>query len=300
MIDLHIHTNYSDGTCSVEEILREAEEKKLECISITDHDTCLAYRDLKDQNIRKLFSGKIIVGCELKSIVEGTVIEILGYNVDPEIINQEIEKIEPTYEQINMHEVNTLYEIITKKGYKIERDKIKFNPKNESGQRAICNELLRHPENRKFREETNYQDEFIFYREHISNPNSPYFVDNSPLIPNPDVVIDLIKRAGGLAFIPHTFIYGENSMKVFHALTDTHKVDGIECYYSKFTPEQIQFLLDFCKKNHYYISGGSDYHGAYKPNISMGTGTNNNLNIPMEITRNWAKYKFEIDMSQDR
>lgn len=58
MIDLHMHTNYSDGTCTVRELLEEAQKKKLECISITDHDTCLSYDDLRDENIRKLFKGK--------------------------------------------------------------------------------------------------------------------------------------------------------------------------------------------------------------------------------------------------
>jgi hypothetical protein len=290
MIDLHMHTNYSDGTCTVRELLEEAQKKKLECISITDHDTCLSYDDLRDENIRKLFKGKMICGCELKSIVEGTVIEILGYNVDPNMINREITKLEPTYEQINLHEVDVLLEIIKKKGYQLDMQNIHFNPKNESGQTAIIEELLSHPENSKFKEETNYQDPFIFYREHMSNPSSSYFVDNSGLIPTPDKVIELIREAGGLAFIPHTFIYGENSMKVFHALTDTRKVDGIECYYSKFTKEQTEFLLKFCRENHYYISGGSDYHGTYKPNISMATGTNYNLNIPFEITKPWAKY----------
>lgn len=60
MIDLHIHTNNSDGTDTVEELLKKAENLKLEYIAITDHDTCSGYNELKKLDISKLFSGKII------------------------------------------------------------------------------------------------------------------------------------------------------------------------------------------------------------------------------------------------
>ena len=64
MIDLHMHTVYSDGEKTVEEILKQCEEKHLEYISITDHNNCMQY---KDEAFRKnIFSGKIIKGVELQ------------------------------------------------------------------------------------------------------------------------------------------------------------------------------------------------------------------------------------------
>ena len=62
MIDLHMHTTYSDGSNTVEEVLEKAEKLKLEIISITDHDNCKAYKELKNEEIRSKFSGKIIPG----------------------------------------------------------------------------------------------------------------------------------------------------------------------------------------------------------------------------------------------
>lgn len=288
MIDLHMHTSYSDGSCSVSEILQEAEAKKLECISITDHDTCLSYKELKNDETRKLFSGKIIKGCELKSIVDGTTIEILGYNVDTELLNNILPTFSPTYEQINRNESEKLISIFEKRGYIINRDEIAFDMSCESGETAIIKEVLKHKENQRFIEETNYTDEFEFYRVHMSNPNSPYFIDNSAIIPSPKDVIDVIHKASGLAFIPHVFIYGENSEKVLKTLTENHAVDGIECYYSKFTKDQEDYLINYCRDNNFYISGGSDYHGINKPGICMGTGINNNLQIPIDIIYPWA------------
>ena len=59
MIDLHLHTNCSDGTDSPTELLKKAEEKHLEYISITDHDNCDAYEQLKNINISEIFSRKV-------------------------------------------------------------------------------------------------------------------------------------------------------------------------------------------------------------------------------------------------
>ena len=69
MIDLHIHTLYSDGDKTVEEILKMCEKKHIEYISITDHDTCKQYQDeiLKANTI---FSGKIIKGSELHAMFQ--------------------------------------------------------------------------------------------------------------------------------------------------------------------------------------------------------------------------------------
>ena len=81
MIDLHIHSTYSDGSYSVKEILQEAENKKLEYISITDHDCIDAYKELENMNIKSFYNGKIIVGCEFKCYLEefSIPVEILGY-----------------------------------------------------------------------------------------------------------------------------------------------------------------------------------------------------------------------------
>ena len=59
MIDLHLHTNCSDGTDSPIELLKKAKEKKLEYISITDHDNCNAYEQLQDINLSEIFNRKI-------------------------------------------------------------------------------------------------------------------------------------------------------------------------------------------------------------------------------------------------
>lgn len=94
MIDLHLHTNHSDGTDSVEELLENAEKQKLEIISITDHNSVGAYFELeKNPEIRKKFNGEIVVGSEIKTTFKDTNIEILAYGIDYKKIDIKKEKI---------------------------------------------------------------------------------------------------------------------------------------------------------------------------------------------------------------
>ena len=79
MIDMHIHTKYSDGDKTVEEILKMCEEKKLEYISITDHNTCKQYED--EALNKNLFTGNIIKGVEMNATFKNKKIEVLGYNI---------------------------------------------------------------------------------------------------------------------------------------------------------------------------------------------------------------------------
>lgn len=88
MLDLHIHTIYSDGMYSVNEILEMAEKLHLSIISITDHDCCKAYYDLEDEKIRQKFTGQIKTGIEITTEFDGVKIELLAYDfMDYKIIN---------------------------------------------------------------------------------------------------------------------------------------------------------------------------------------------------------------------
>ena len=77
MIDLHIHTKYSDGADSVIEVLEKSEKLGLKYISITDHDNCKAYKELENIDIKKYYRGTIIPGIEIKCSYKKRLIEIL-------------------------------------------------------------------------------------------------------------------------------------------------------------------------------------------------------------------------------
>ena len=66
-----------------------------------------------------------------------------------------------------------------------------------------------------------------------------------------------------------------------------YKIDGIECYYTTFTEEQHNTILNICKINNLFVSGGCDFHGKNKPNVDIGIGFGN-LQIPTSILDNWV------------
>ena len=78
MIDLHMHSKYSDGTDEVIDMLKKAEAKKLSCISITDHNVCGAYDELENINVHDYYTGRIIKGVELNTKVLGIRKKIVG------------------------------------------------------------------------------------------------------------------------------------------------------------------------------------------------------------------------------
>ncbi|MCX4255211.1 MAG: phosphoesterase, partial [Bacilli bacterium] len=78
----------------------------------------------------------------------------------------------------------------------------------------------------------------------------------------------------------------EDKISELNAITKEFNIDGIECYYSNFTEEQTNELINYCNQNNLLISGGSDYHGNNKPEISLGIGKGN-LQVPSNIIDNW-------------
>lgn len=90
--------------------------------------------------------------------------------------------------------------------------------------------------------------------------------------------------------MPHVFIYkwAKDKVQLLNDLVNTYNVDGLECMHSEFSEEEITYLLNFAKKNNYYISGGSDYHGINKKDIEMAVGKGN-LKITSDLIKNWIR-----------
>lgn len=289
MIDLHMHTSYSDGTDSLIEILQNCEKKGLSVISITDHNNCDAYIELERLNILDYFSGKIIPGIELNTKVEGVPIEILGYNIDYIKMNDLAKKTYLTPDKRNELEFERLVKKCNDYGIILDDNVIEKFDKNDFASVAIHRSITNHKENRAKIKENAWNSNIDFYREYMSNPSTPLYVEMDDMVPDLDTAINLVKESGGLVFIPHIYEYRDNTPKVLDYILKNGRLDGIECYYTTFTDEQHKFILNLTKEKGLYISGGCDYHGKRKPNVQLGIGKGN-LAIPEEIQKPWAEY----------
>ena len=294
MIDLHMHTMYSDGTDTAEEILKNVESKKLKTISITDHNNANVYEELEKMDVKKYFSGRIIPGVELNTKVLGIPIEILGYGIDYKLLNKLAKDIYIPAEERNRIEVERLYQKCIQAGIKIDPNCMKRYSPDTFASKFIHAEITKYEENKKFLDEDVWNDTILFYRKYMSNPECMLYVEMDDFVPEFKVAADLVKKCGGLVFLPHIFEYKENAHKVLNYIIENYEFDGIECFYTTFSEEQSKELIETCKLHNYYISGGSDYHGKAKPKVDVGIGYGN-LKIQDEIIDNWKdKVKFFI------
>ena len=279
MIDLHLHTNYSDGTDTVEELLINAENSKLEIISITDHDSINAYYELENSNMRNLFTGKIIVGTELKAYYDGVPVEVLGYGIDYK--NIKINKVD-IYD-IQVKQLNDLKEIARKLGLTFDENisVSKTDPRRRFASYVFATEILKYEENKSILLKIGPMfDANSFYRVHTSNKDSIFYYDESKNSIPIEEAIKRIHDAGGVAVLAHPLLYPfDDKLKEIELVLNSYDLDGLECEYPLFSKEERNSLRQLALKYNKIVTGGTDYHAQNKPNIMIGTGIDNNMNI---------------------
>lgn len=291
VIDLHMHTSNSDGSDSTEELIKKAEKLKLKYISITDHDNCNAHKEIKEQNLEKLFSGKIITGIEIKCMYHKTRIEVLGYKFDLEKMNKWVKEFykDKSKEQLQKKYFEKTYNACKQLGFTLTpKEEIEWNPKNDWASFTIYTDLKKYKQNEGVYAEDILNDFTTFNKKYCGDPNCILFIDKSEDSPTLEETIKVIKDCGGLVFMPHLFIY--KAIKDKKAFIDdiitNYDVDGLECYHSEFSEDEIQYLLNLTKEKKMLRSGGSDYHGINKENIEMAVGKGN-LKIEDSLVEDW-------------
>ena len=286
MIDLHTHTNISDGTDTVKELLENANNINLEVLSITDHDSTDAYYDVI--KLRDLFKGIIIPGVELKAYYDGMPLEVLGYGIDHTKIN--INRNAVFDMQVDCLE--EFKNIGRSLGLKFDENiqVSKTDSRRKYASFTFAEELLKHKENESILLSIGPMfTQTEFYRVHASNKKSIFYYDESKLGITIEKAIDMIHNAGGLAFLAHPLIYPyeKDKFEEIEHILKTYNLDGIEVDYPLFTQNDRIKLREIAKKYNKYISGGTDYHANNKPDIKLGTGIENNMTITKEDIKEW-------------
>lgn len=287
MIDLHLHTNHSDGSDTVEELLKKANDLRLKVISITDHDSVGAYYEIEDTpSLRKKFDGDIIIGSEIKSYFEDVNIEILAYGIDYKKIDIKKEDRKKVQIDILKHFRKVARALNLKFNENIEIDLT--DPHKQFASALFGEDILKYEENKEIIKLLGGINKDTFYREHESNENSPFYYNTSIYYDSAQTVIDKIHQSGGLAFLAHGFIYPfKNKRETIEKILKTTSIDGLECIYPLFSREEMKYIVELCKKYKKYMSGGSDYHGDIKATTFMATGINNNILVKEDLIKDW-------------
>lgn len=250
LVDLHIHTFYSDGTMSPQEVVREAKRKNLKIIAITDHNTIESNGVFKEECEKNDIVG--INGIELDCSYGNKVLHVLAYNFQHDeqllkIIDKAkkelletsirlIDKMSKDYDNIS----NEDYE-----AYEYDRKKGGWKGIHYLLDRGITSGLF---EGMKYYKEYNCgHEQFDF--------------------PKIEEACTAIKKAGGYAVLAHPCNWFSNLSKdelrgVLRDLRDKG-IDGVECYYPANSIEMTETCVEFCKENDMLITAGSDGHGEF-------------------------------------
>ena len=255
--DLHIHSNHSDGSDTVKILADKILNSDIEIVALTDHDTTDGILEM--QSILK-DKKQFIKGIELTCLAGDIKCHILGYNINP--ANKELKSLIAKGKILRRKKLDTRIKYL-KDTWNIELTKdeldwlysrtsvVKTHVANILVKRGLADGNI--PAMKK-------------YLDACKTGNTRF--DGAE-------AIQTIKDAGGIVIWAHP-LGGEGEKhiskeKLCEQLEqmEEYGIDGMECYYSRYNHEEIEFLINTAKEHNLYISGGSDYHGTNK-DIPLG------------------------------
>lgn len=251
-VDLHIHTTFSDGTSSVEEVVDTAAGKGLRAISVTDHDSVDAY-----PKVTKLASKvgiEVVPGVELSSEFEGIDIHILGYNIDvayrpftqrlQEIKDARYVRAKKMVRNLNTQGIDLRFETV-----------LKIAGEGAIGRPHIAAAMLREELVYSFREA---------FEKHIGY-ESPAYVEKLKM--HPKEVFELVMAAGGVPVLAHPGV-----TQVDERIPEfiSYGLAGIEVFHSEHTGAAVRHYKRLCRKYGLLMTGGSDYHSGEHNKSEIG------------------------------
>ena len=272
-IDLHVHSNKSDGTYTPSQLLDYAMEKGLAAIALTDHDTVngldeiieyakiLRCRQTSLEPVPGANIPEIISGIEFSTEYEGRDIHILGLYIDHK--SAEFEK--PLQDFVNSRIIRNekMCRLLQEAGIDITYEKLCAEYPDSVITRAHYGSYLL-----KYGYIRNIHEAFEKY----IGDNCPYFVPREKVTPQD--AVQLILKAKGVPILAHPPLYHMSDSrldKLVATLKDAGLM-GIEAIYSTYSSSEERDMRRLADKYDLLISGGSDFHGENKPNLDLGTG----------------------------
>lgn len=251
--DLHCHSTASDGTLSPVELIHLAKKENFWGLSITDHDTMNAYETaLPAAQELDIHLG---TGIEFSCWQAGSSIHILGY--DYLLTDPALKDLCDRHQKRRQDRNHTILDKLAKLGFLVdEKELLKLSDKKSVGRPHIAELLLAKGYVRSIQEA---------FSKYLGDGKSCY----APGVPfSISETIAIIHEAQGKAFIAHPHLLPKKA-----SLSDLLKLpfDGIECFYSRFSQKDAEPWLKIAKEKNWLISGGSDFHGSIKPEITLGS-----------------------------
>lgn len=275
-IDLHTHSNASDGTCTPTEVVQRAAQKGLHAMALTDHDTVSGVEEATNAAVSLSLPIQVIPGTELSVAYQKQDIHIVGLFVDHcnkafqdmtrLLIRRRQERNEEMIRRFNKNGIPVTYEDLTQGNPDAVITRAHF------ARYLVEHQIVKMP-NEAFKK---YLD-----------PGCPYFIPREYI--QPEDGIEIIRKAGGVPILAHPLHYKlpQKELEALIARLKDAGLMGIEVKYSNHTMQDEYYAGQLASRFHLLPSGGSDFHGANKPAIDIGTGRGN-LAVPYEYLEKLA------------
>jgi len=266
--DLHTHSVYSDGTFTPREIVDAAISKGLYAVALTDHNTVDGLTEFVAAAKGK--SIDIVCGAEFSVDYEGTELHLLGLFIKDEYFPQ-ISELMNDYVRRKEQSNVQLIEALNKHGVLLDYDEIKKSTPNGKINRAHIAEAITAKGYTKSIKEA--------FERFLSKSGGLYIEPKRISLWG---MLDVIKEIDALSVLAHPFLNLKESA-LLKLLTQAKKLglNGMECAYSLYDSKTYDISLKIAENFKLLKSGGSDFHGARKPDIDLGTGKGD-LCIPHE------------------
>lgn len=248
LVDFHMHSIYSDGVKSPEELLRHALDCNLSMMALTDHDEIDGIKALRtaQEQLDSEKTIKFINGCEFSADYKDKSIHILGYRFDE--TNKELRDFIEYFKSKREERIDEIIRRCNNAGYFISKDELlKKFPKTQAYGRPHIGQLLI---------DGGYAKDINDVFKDILRKDSPCYVPKVKIeVP---YIIDIIHKAGGLAVMAHPKLVTSDEYVVEMLAYD---FDGMEVYHTKHNDDDVKRYKALAKEHNLFITGGSDYHG---------------------------------------
>lgn len=266
-IDLHTHSTFSDGTFTPLQLVKYAEEKGLKAFALTDHDTTEGVKEAKsiETNV------EVISGVEISTRYDKKEIHIVGLYVNEN--DADLNKQLKYYREKRVTRNFEILEKLNSLGVDITIDDVKESCTGDVISRAhIAKALV----SKGF--VGSYTEAFDRYL----GDNKCAYVPRETL--DYEESMELITKAGGVPVLAHPLLYKMSDTNLENMMVKLRQkgLKAVEVYYSTHSNSDTQHIMAMANRVGLIYSGGSDFHGATKPKIDMGTGMGK-LAVPYEI-----------------
>ena len=268
-IDLHTHTNFSDGSFSPAALVELAHKKGLNILAITDHDTTDGLAEAMEA--AQALPLELIPGIELSTEFQGRETHMLGYFIDPadQQFQARLERLRAT----RLDRIRHILERLHSLNVEISLTEVEQVAGSGTIGRPHIAQLLIDKGYVKGMKEA--------FERFLGGRGKAYV---RRVVPEAAEIIAWITDAGGIPILAHPYWEGLNANETVvscRTMVD-QGLRGLEVFYGTFSARQISSNLHLARQFNLLVTGGSDFHGTFKPEISIGTGRGS-LNVPSTV-----------------